>query len=175
AAGRRRRALRTADAVQLAEVGRPARTQVIPGAHVEWLFLDPEQFGAGVGLDGLGQVLVGERVELLDADDGDVVALLRFAAGEQVVIDLAAAQEDAPRLFDRVVPDETAERALREIVECRNRVLVAQQGLRRHHDQRLSPLAPYWPAQQRKDLRRGGRIADLHVVSSHALPAALEP
>jgi hypothetical protein len=42
----------------------------------------------------------------------------------------------AGRVVDLV--DHVAERALREVVERRHGELVAQQALRRHHDQRLA-------------------------------------
>src|SRR3954470_7279501 len=86
AAGSRACALGPADAGQLAQRQRPARVEVVPGAHVEGLLLDPDPLGVLVGREGLDEQVVRERVELLDAQDGHVRALLRFPRGDQVVI-----------------------------------------------------------------------------------------
>ena len=44
----------------------------------------------------------------------------------------------------------------------------------RHDDQRLAEQADHLPAQQVEDLRRRGRLADLHVVLGAQLQEALE-
>ena len=51
------------------------------------------------GLRRLDHVLRLQRVELLEAHDRDVVDLGALARREQVVVDLARAQEHPPRLL----------------------------------------------------------------------------
>src|SRR5262245_44616560 len=81
----------------IAQYARQAQRHELPGAHVPWLFLHPGNLaGAGVGRDGLLNFLARQRIELLDADDGHVFNLALVAAREQVVVDLAAAQQHAP-------------------------------------------------------------------------------
>src|SRR5918996_113133 len=76
----------------LAEVVR----RLVPRALVLRLFLAPHHFaGVGVALHLRLELLVRERIELLDADDGHVAALGFDALGGQVVVDLAAASDDA--------------------------------------------------------------------------------
>ncbi len=55
------------------------------------------------------------------------------------------------------------------------RELVAQQALRRHHDERLAQRAQHLPAQHVEHLRRRRRHADLVVQLGGELQEALEP
>src|SRR4051812_19270711 len=117
-----------------------ARAEEVPGAHVERLLLHPEELGVGIWLQRLLDVLVVERIELLYAQDGDVVPLPLRAGSEKIVIDLARAEQDALRLLrrDGVVGNDALEGALGEVAQRRDRVLVAEQALRSHHHQRLA-------------------------------------
>ena len=51
---------------------------------------------------------------------------------------------------------------------------MAQQALRRQHDQRLAPAPQRLPAQEVEVLRRGRGLADLDVVLGRELQEALE-
>ena len=64
--------------------------------------------------------------------------------------------------------------AVRQIFERRDRQLVPQQALRRHHDQRLAERAHHLPAQHVEHLRGRRRHAHLHVVLGAELQEALE-
>ena len=87
--------------------------------------------------------------------------------GEELVINLARADDHALHflwieLVD--VTDHRLEATVRKFLERRHRLLVAEQALRTHHDQRLAIVAHHLPAQQVIDLRRRRRHAHLHVV-----------
>ncbi len=73
-----------------------AREDVGPSAHVERFLLAPDEV-RGVRIladDGLDHLPV-ERIELLDADDGGVFDALLLAVRHEVVVNLAAAENDA--------------------------------------------------------------------------------
>ena len=69
-----------------------------PGAHVLRLFLAPDHFGVAEARQLVDQRLGRERIELLDAQQVDVVDAALFALLQQVVIDLAGAEHDAADL-----------------------------------------------------------------------------
>jgi hypothetical protein len=70
--------------------------------------------------------------------------------------------------------DHRLETALGELGQRRRRVLVAQQRLGRHDDQRLAQVAHHLAAQQVKDLAGRGRLHDLHVGVGAQLHEALQ-
>ena len=70
--------------------------------------------------------------------------------------------------------DHVLEAAVGQRLQRRGGQRVAQQALRRHHDQRLAERAQHLAAQQVEDLRRRGRHADLDVVLGAQLQEALE-
>ena len=119
---------------------------------------------------------VAQRVVLLEAHDGDVVALAAAPLGRQVVVDLAAAEDDALdlRALDRLVADDALERALGDLVERIDRLGVPEQRLRREDDERLAPGAVDLPAQHVKELRGRRQVADLDVVLRGQLQEALD-
>src|SRR5690606_32926518 len=95
---RRRRGL--APGVQARLPGRKAVLEVmgnlVPRALVLGFLLAPyDDVGVAVLHQHLGQAFLGERVQLLDADDGRVELLAADALLVQLVVDLAAAQDDA--------------------------------------------------------------------------------
>src|SRR3954465_13865429 len=76
-----------------------------PGTLVGRLLLHPEELlGVGVLVERGPQPPLGQRVELLDADDRDVVAVVLRLPGGQVVVDLAAGEQDARDLRAVAVP-----------------------------------------------------------------------
>ena len=159
-----------------------------PGAHVLRLFLAPDHLGVAEARQLGDQRLGRERIELLDAQQVDVVDAALLALLVEVVIDLARAQHDAAdlRILDqldrlvgqqlRVVPQQAVERAFaRHLGQRRDRPLVAQQRLRRHQDQRLAEVALQLPAQDVEIVGRRREVGDLHVVFGAKLQEALEP
>src|SRR6185295_12127436 len=107
----------------LADDAREVRVEEVPRAHVARLFLDPYETGAvGVVGETLLQLFV-DGIELLEAHDRDVATTELSARVEEIVVDLAAAQEDALH-FARVgvaIGDDALELALREVVDRRGR------------------------------------------------------
>ena len=78
---------------------------------------------------------------LLDANDRDIIELVTATRLQQVEVNLAAAEHDAPHLRGIELVDLVDDRrgtALAEFGERRDRQLVAQQALRGHHDERLA-------------------------------------
>src|SRR5690606_17803050 len=66
----------------------------IPGPLVHRLFLTPDDaLEVLVGRDGFGQILFGERIQLLDANNGDIFATFVTTLGQQVVVHLAGTQD----------------------------------------------------------------------------------
>src|SRR6266849_3023626 len=189
-AGRGARGLGASGVAERPVVGQDAPQPAVhdvPRAHVPRLFLHPVDLpclGVG-GEDGL-ELLRRERVELLDAHQDRPVEGALAARREQLVVDLAAAQEDAPhpagldgdarlgRPPTRDVVDHGAERALRQLRERRDAELVAQQALRAHDDERLPEAPVHLAAEGVEVLRRRGQVADLHVVLGAQLEEALE-
>src|SRR5215212_5223250 len=96
-----------------------------PRAHVARLFLAPHDLGFFEARQLGDQSLGGEWVELLDAQQVDVVKSALLALFEQIIIDLAGAQNDAPDLVVghqldllvlvglRIVPQQAMERGVR--------------------------------------------------------------
>jgi len=72
------------------------RGDIRPRAHVLRLLLAPDQAGvAAVGVGDFGEAVAMQRVELLDADDRGIGDLVLLAVVEEVVVDLARAEDDA--------------------------------------------------------------------------------
>src|SRR5947209_1162051 len=110
----------------------------------------------------------------------------RGARGEELVVDLAAAEEDAPhpavldrdpglgRAAERDVVDHGPEPALRQLLERRDAQLMAEEALRGHQHERLPEAPVHLAAEDVEVLRRRGQVADLHVVLGAELEEALE-
>src|ERR1700754_1268783 len=180
ASGRRRGAStsRIGQAVLRTHAGLQVVTDLEPGALVHRFFLAPHHFLRGRVLFQFGRDFrARERIQLLDAHDGDVGEATLLGVLEQVVVDLARAQHDALDLLRReiaVLADDQLELAVGQFVERRHGQLVAQQGFRRHHDQRLAHRAHLLAADHMERLGRRGRHADLHVFHRAQLQEALE-
>src|SRR5690606_35320149 len=180
-AHRRRGRTGAAGVVQLLAFGQ-AELQVVldlvPGALVLRLFLAPDDVGVLAEAGQLGrQQLARERVQLLHADQGDVlVQLLLAALFQQVVVDLARAQHHALALLrlDAGVRDQVQELAVGQLVQGRHGQLVAQQRLGRQHHERLAGGHAQLAADHVERLGRGGGHADHHVVLRAQLQEALK-
>lgn len=124
----------------------------VPGALVHRLFLTPDRMlEVAVLRQDFDQVVLRERIQLLDTQDRDVFAAFGTAFFQQVVVDLAAAQDQA---FDlgRVdcidFRDHGLERTFCQVFQRRDGQLVAQQRLRCQDDQRLAQRADDLTTQQ---------------------------
>src|SRR5436309_3520547 len=189
-AGRGARGLGASGVVEAAILGQDAPqppVHDVPRAHVPRLLLHPvhlTRFGVG-GEDGL-ELLRREGVELLDAHERHGVDRALAARGEELVVDLAAREQDAPhpaaldrdpglrRTVERDVVDHGPEPALRQLLERRDAKLVAEQALRGHQHERLPEAPVHLAAEDVEVLRRGGQVANLHVVLGAELEEALE-
>src|SRR5881296_3354815 len=159
----------------------------VPRAHVPWLLLHPVHLARlGVGGEHGLELLRREGVELLDTHERDGVDRALAARGEELVVDLAAAEQDAPhpaaldrdpglgRAAERDVVDHGPEPALRQLFERRDAELVAEQALRAHEDERLAEAPVHLAAEGVEVLPWRGQVADLHVVLGAELEEALE-
>src|SRR5579859_211364 len=72
-----------------------------PGAHVARLFLAPDDLSVAEAVELRHQRLGGERIELLDAQQINVVDAAFLALLVEIVIDLAGAQHDAANFLVR--------------------------------------------------------------------------
>ena len=150
----------------------------IPGTLVHRLFLTPDQFlEVGVLQHLFVQPAIVEGIELLDADQDDVVDLLFAPCSEQIEIHFPGAGDHARDLLrvDLVdFTDDGLEGAVGQFLQRTGGVLVAQQRLRRHHHQRLALLAQHLPAQHVIDLRRIRGHTDFPVEIGGKLHVAFE-
>lgn len=76
----------------LGKRGLDARGNMLPHAHVEWFLLTPNDFCVWIIVCMLLELLVWERVELLDAGNGDIVHSVLLASSQQCIVNLAGAQ-----------------------------------------------------------------------------------
>src|SRR5688500_14402936 len=185
-AGRRRGRLGPADIdrprcldVEAGERALDAAIDEMPAAHVLRLLLAPHHLGIGKLRQPHAQPAEREGIQLFDAHDGDVVDLALSALGQEVEVDLARAQDDAPDLgaVDELIglgQDAPERRARPEILQPRHRILVAQQRLRRHHHQRLAERTARLAAQRMEIVGRRRRHDDLPVVLGRELQIAFE-
>src|SRR5437899_4924382 len=189
-AGRGARGLGAPGVVESAVLGQDAPEAAVhdvPRAHVPRLLLHPVHLPRlGVGGEHGLELLRREGVELLDTHERHGIDRALAARGEELVVDLAAAEEDAPhpaaldrdtglgRAAERDVVDQSPEPALRQLLERRDAELVAEQALRGHQDQRLPEAPMHLAAEDVEVLRRRGQVADLHVVLGAELEEAFE-
>src|SRR6218665_2204079 len=152
-----------------------------PGALVLRLVLAPDHIdGLGVALELCGKGFVRERVQLLDAQDRHIIDGLLAAPFDQVVVHLAGAGQHAPDLgvlFDDgfvLLGNHRQEAAPGELGQRRGGVLVAQQRLGRHDDQRLAQRAHHLAPQHMENLAGRGRLHHLHVGVGRHLHEALQ-
>src|SRR5690606_13978726 len=75
----------------------------VPGALVHRFFLTPDDMlEVLVRCQSLGQIVFRERIELLDTHDGDIFAAFGTTLLQQIVVNLAAAQDQADRKSTRL-------------------------------------------------------------------------
>ena len=110
--------------------------------------------------------------------DGDASSALACLVADDVVVDLAGAEDEpADGLLVATVDvvEHRPEAPVGEIVERRRRVLEAQQALRRHHDERARARVERLAAQQVEVLRGRRAVRDPDVLLRGELQEALEP
>src|SRR5438477_12181127 len=128
----------------------------VPRSLIAWFFLTPhERRGVRIAAELFRKPGFRERIQLLDANDRDVVARASTSLLEQIVVDLSTANDDAlyPRRIERIdFRQHRAERLLGEILERAERLAKPEQALRRHDDQRFAAAPVHLPAHQVKHL-----------------------
>ena len=99
------------------------------------------------------------------------------ASLHEVVVDLAAAQEDASHAFaaSRVVGNDSLKSAAAKSSSGDTTLRVPQQALGRHHHQRLAPRPQHLPPQHVEVLRGRGGDDDLDVVLGGQRQEPLQP
>lgn len=121
---------------------RKAVLDLIPGSLVLRLFLTPDElFGRSVRRDGPLEHLYGEGIELLDAQDGYIVDSAGATSLEQVVIDLATAQDDpnyVPGIDVLDLTDHRSKSAFGKLIQAGGRQAMPQQTFRSHDNQWLA-------------------------------------
>ena len=154
---------------------------VAPCAHVEGFFLTPDPFLSGLGVTGddFGEEVVVEGVELFDPDDGGVGDVLFGAVLDEIVVDLAGAEDetvDALGLgFEGVVVEDFLEGGVAgEVCGGGDGFREPQQGLGSHDDERLPERAFELTAERVEVLGWGGEVTDLHVGLGAELEEAFE-
>src|SRR4051794_3735095 len=176
-----RRALGTADEAEVQVLRHDlhqAGEHVRAGAHVARLLLDPDDLAqVRVAADQLGDLRLGERVEQLDAADGDALVALAVRVADDVVVDLAGAEDQARDLLHRHarLAEHGEEAGLGEVLDPVRRLRQAQQRLRRHDHERALLGDLRLAAEQVEVLRRGREVGDADVALGGEHQEALEP
>ena len=152
----------------------------LPCAIVLRFFLRPDELGQlGHRFQPLDQRLGRERIKLLDPHDFGVLVARLVACFHQLIGELARAQHQplGRALGGPVeVVQNSAEMAVAgEVGLGRDRELVPQQRLGRHHDQGLAEIAQQLPPQDVEIIGRRGAVGDLDIVLGAELQIALEP
>src|SRR5881398_2828276 len=123
----------------------------MPGPLVAGLFLAPEYIsGLRVALDLSLKIIMGKRIQLLDPDNCDIFDFVFTAISQQIVINLAAAGDDAPdilRIKFSGFGNDGLKPAASDILETRRRFLMAQQTLWTHEDKGLAQRTDHLPPQ----------------------------
>src|SRR6202012_2922655 len=97
------------------------------------LFLYPEQFGCfRVAPQNIGQALQRERIKLFQANDRNIVASCLIALVDQIIVDLARAQENptdmaAQKLW---IADHFLKYTSPQFLQARSRLGIAQEEFR---------------------------------------------
>src|SRR6266478_2575691 len=144
-------------------------------AHVFWFFLDPDDFaGVGMLVDGGGNFRAQQRVQLIQENNRGAGVFATAALGAQLVAEFAADDEDALGVLHFAVGNDGKEAWLRELIEARGSIWVAQHAFGSEDDERLAPRAANLPAQEVKILRGSGGLANLHVFFARQLHEALD-
>src|SRR5690606_27255954 len=174
--------------VQLLERQLEPRIDEGPAAHVLRLFLAPDEVGVGEARQFRRDRLDRPRIELFQTQDVDVVATGLLARVQQVVIDLARADDDLAdvlvglqrharhvRTQLGVVAQHAVEgRTLGHVGQARHRLLVTQQRLGRHQDQRLAERTVRLATQDVEVVGRRRAVGVVHVVLGALLQEALK-
>ena len=150
-----------------------------PGPHILGLFLQPDHFlGVRVGGEHLIDLLLWERVELLDAHDGGRGVALG-PLGHGIPNHLAAAEHDTTDLLLRDnevrVVEDLPEVTGGEVVHVGHALLHAQRRLRGEDHERTEHLELGLAAQQVEVLGGRGGVGHLQVVLRTELQEALDP
>src|SRR5215510_4236475 len=139
-----------------------------PCAHVVWFFLDPHDVQRSfIPSQDLGQFFGRKRVQLFNTDNGRVRTSASLALSQEIVVDLAATQQQPRDLLGiragRLVQD-CVKHSLCEVCYRRNGQTVTQEALGGHYHQRLTEIALHLPPQEVKELRWSGAVCYLDIV-----------
>src|SRR2546425_660782 len=146
--------------------------------EVIWLaFSPPNRFIQS--RDRRQHVVRAEGLEQLHPDDGEVLRFRAQWARDQVVVDLAGAENDAAdlvaMLLHQRVVDQPSEAMHAQVFEPRPGGPQSQQALGSHDDQRPRPAMQGLAPQRVEIVRRGARIEDPDVAFGGKLEETFQP
>src|SRR6267378_1061246 len=146
-----------------------SRQNITRRAHVAGFFLNPDYLARiGMFCDGGGNFRARQRIELVEKENGGVGVLAAAAFGAQLVPDFSTGDQDAAGVLHFAVGNQGQEARLREILDVRAGVGMAQHALGREDDEWLAPQTARLPAQHVEILRGRGWLANLHVIFTRA-------
>src|SRR5215216_4462976 len=118
-----------------------------------------------------------EWVELLDAHDGRALVGEFFSLGDQIVIDLPAAEQNPAHArgpLRALVSDDGPKPAARQLFNRGSGFGKAEQALGRYQNERLAYVLPRLAAQHMKILSGGRAVDHLHVLLRAELQEPLD-
>ena len=148
-----------------------------PGTHVLRLLLCPHDLvQIGIRRHELGVRVHGERVQLLEPGNRDLVRSRPLLVPHDVVVHLSRADDEARHaLAIRTgIVDDLTERTLCELGERRRGLLQPKQAFRCHHDERTAGSVEGLAAEQVKILARRRAVRDADVLLRGELEESLE-
>src|SRR5260370_29378361 len=120
-----------------------------------------------------GQFRLGERVHLLEEDNGGAQVFSLLPLRAQFVSDFSSADQNPFGILRFHVWNHRQKLLMGQIFERRQRIRMPQHALRREHHQRLPPLAQRLPPQQMEILPRIRGLTHLDIVPRRQLQKSL--
>jgi len=165
-------------AIDLTSSRHDARQAVAVRAHVLRFLLRKDDLSIGIPLDIAGNPIEREGGNLLNSYKSNIRATLLLAFGEELVVNLARAEDEGlnliwivPDIPVGLVDDALEHLAGAHVLERRNASLVTEEILGRHNNQRLAEITVYLPSEAMEVVGWSGAIDDLHValLNLHAI------
>ena len=127
---------------------------IFPRTHILMLLLYPAPVGRSpIFLEKCVDLGFGKWIELLDADDSDIGAVLFLSFRDQFIVDFSRAEQQFFGVtgFKRIV-EHFLERSSDKILDAADALWMAQNGFRSKDDQRFFRFVQRLSAQQMEEL-----------------------